>query len=86
MIALYYATSALPQVALDSGTRMMAAPGYVVGKLQEEVGAASDCSNFASLPGLRSAVGGDIQRVGPGERWESWEFTEAPYGLPKFGQ
>merc|ERR1719267_15637 len=40
------------QVAVDTGTSMLAGPSDLVDKLNDKLGAREDCSNFASLPQL----------------------------------
>merc|ERR1719389_1270002 len=45
------------QVAVDTGTSMLAGPSDMVDKLSNMVGAKSDCSNFDSLPKLGFQIG-----------------------------
>jgi hypothetical protein len=53
------------QVAVDTGTSMLAGPSDLVDKLSEMLGAKSDCSNFDSLPYLGFQVGDKILNLKP---------------------
>ncbi|CAE7242158.1 Ctse [Symbiodinium natans] len=48
------------QVAVDTGTSMLAGPPALVNSLQEKVSAKEDCSNFDSLPNIGFKVGNKV--------------------------
>lgn len=53
------------QVAVDTGTSMLAGPTDLVDKLSSMVNAKSDCSNFASLPKLGFQIGNKVLNLKP---------------------
>jgi len=53
------------QVAVDTGTSMLAGPSDLVDKLSNMVGAKDDCSNFDSLPKLGFQVGDKVLNLMP---------------------
>jgi hypothetical protein len=53
------------QVAVDSGTNLLAGPSQVHQKLLQELRIARDCSNFASLPNLGLTVNGHKFEIPP---------------------
>merc|ERR1719161_1243592 len=53
------------QVAVDTGTSMLAGPSDLIDKLSELTGAKDDCSNFDSLPKIGFQVGDKILNLKP---------------------
>jgi len=53
------------QVAVDTGTSMLAGPSDLVDKLSSMVNAKSDCSNFDSLPKLGFQIGNKVLNLKP---------------------
>jgi pepsin A len=53
------------QVAVDTGTSMLAGPTSLVDQMQDRVGAKSDCSNFDSLPKLGFIIGDTVLNLQP---------------------
>eukprot|EP00746_Dinoflagellata_sp_MGD_P001264 gnl/MRDRNA2_/MRDRNA2_102376_c0_seq1.p1 gnl/MRDRNA2_/MRDRNA2_102376_c0~~gnl/MRDRNA2_/MRDRNA2_102376_c0_seq1.p1 ORF type:complete len:665 (-),score=169.14 gnl/MRDRNA2_/MRDRNA2_102376_c0_seq1:91-2085(-) len=53
------------QVAVDTGTSMLAGPSDLVDKLSSKIGASSDCSNFATLPKLGFKIGNKVLNLDP---------------------
>jgi len=53
------------QVAVDTGTSMLAGPSELVDKLSNMVGAKDDCSNFDSLPKVGFQVGDKVLNLMP---------------------
>merc|ERR1719161_1397047 len=53
------------QVAVDTGTSMLAGPSDLIDKLANMVNAKSDCSNFDSLPKLGFQVGNKVLNLAP---------------------
>merc|ERR1719321_2356920 len=53
------------QVAVDTGTSMLAGPSDLVDKLSSQIGASSDCSNFAMLPKLGFKIGDKVLNLDP---------------------
>jgi len=53
------------QVAVDTGTSMLAGPSDLVDKLSSKIGASSDCSNFATLPKLGFKLGNKVLNLDP---------------------
>jgi hypothetical protein len=53
------------QVAVDTGTSMLAGPSDLVDKLNDKLGAKEDCSNFASLPQLGFQIGDKVLNLDP---------------------
>mmetsp|Transcript_4818 Transcript_4818/g.10770 ORF Transcript_4818/g.10770 Transcript_4818/m.10770 type:complete len:419 (-) Transcript_4818:44-1300(-) len=53
------------QVAVDTGTSLMAGPTDIVNALTEKLKVASDCSNFKSLPDLGFVVGENTLTLKP---------------------
>merc|ERR1719321_1689981 len=53
------------QVAVDTGTSMLAGPSDLVDKLTAKVGAKGDCSNFNTLPRLGFKIGNRVLNMEP---------------------
>lgn len=53
------------QVAVDTGTSMLAGPTEVISKLKEKLDVKSDCSNMKTLPKLGFAMAGKILNMDP---------------------
>lgn len=53
------------QVAVDTGTSMLAGPSDLVDKLSDMVNAKEDCSNFAALPKLGFQIGSTVLNLKP---------------------
>lgn len=53
------------QVAVDTGTSMLAGPSDLVDKLNDKLSAKEDCSNFASLPQLGFQIGDKVLNLDP---------------------
>jgi len=53
------------QVAVDTGTSMLAGPSDLVDKLSEKLAAKDDCSNFNSLPNLGFKIGDKVLNLSP---------------------
>jgi len=53
------------QVAVDTGTSMLAGPSDLVDKLTSKLGAKSDCSNFNELPRLGFQLAGRVLNLAP---------------------
>jgi len=53
------------QVAVDTGTSMLAGPTNLVDRLSNRLGARDDCSNFASLPNIGFKIGDRILNLSP---------------------
>eukprot|EP00933_Yihiella_yeosuensis_P081137 TRINITY_DN94689_c0_g1_i1.p1 TRINITY_DN94689_c0_g1~~TRINITY_DN94689_c0_g1_i1.p1 ORF type:complete len:436 (-),score=83.20 TRINITY_DN94689_c0_g1_i1:141-1448(-) len=53
------------EVAVDTGTSMLAGPSDVISKLERLVGAKSDCSNFRKLPDLGFVLHGRVLNLKP---------------------
>jgi len=53
------------EVAVDTGTSMLAGPSDLVDKLSSMVGAKEDCSNFNSLPKIGFQIGDKILNLRP---------------------
>merc|ERR1719387_2732745 len=53
------------QVAVDTGTSMLAGPSDLVDKLSDQLGAKEDCTNFASLPQLGFQIGDRVLNLDP---------------------
>ncbi|CAK0791217.1 unnamed protein product, partial [Prorocentrum cordatum] len=53
------------QVAVDTGTSLLAGPSGVVDKLVQELSVADDCSNMRDLPDLGFVVGGKTLNLAP---------------------
>jgi len=53
------------QVAVDTGTSMLAGPSDLVDKLSSKLGAKDDCSNFASLPRIGFKIGNKVLNLAP---------------------
>jgi len=53
------------QVAVDTGTSMLAGPSDLVDKLSDMVNAKSDCSNFDSLPNIGFQIGDHVLNLKP---------------------
>jgi saccharopepsin len=59
------------QVAVDTGTSMLAGPSDLVDKLSSMVGAKEDCSNFNSLPKLGFQIGQRVLNLKPDDYMDS---------------
>ncbi|CAD7971373.1 unnamed protein product [Amoebophrya sp. A120] len=55
------------QVAVDTGTSMLAGPTSLIQELSRRVNVASDCSNYANLPNIGFAVGDKVLNLRPEE-------------------
>eukprot|EP00933_Yihiella_yeosuensis_P045514 TRINITY_DN408_c0_g1_i4.p1 TRINITY_DN408_c0_g1~~TRINITY_DN408_c0_g1_i4.p1 ORF type:complete len:424 (-),score=117.30 TRINITY_DN408_c0_g1_i4:376-1647(-) len=55
------------QVAVDTGTSMLAGPTEVITKLKEKLGVKDDCSNMKTLPKLGFAMQGKILNMDPAD-------------------
>merc|ERR1719171_3126768 len=53
------------QVAVDTGTSMLAGPSDLIDKISNLVGAKDDCSNFDSLPKLGFQIGDTVLNLTP---------------------
>jgi len=53
------------QVAVDTGTSMLAGPTELVDKLSSMVNAKEDCSNFEQLPNIGFQIGGAVLNLRP---------------------
>lgn len=53
------------QVAVDTGTSMLAGPSDLVDKLSSKLAAKDDCSNFASLPNIGFKIGNKVLNLAP---------------------
>jgi cathepsin E len=74
------------QVAVDTGTSMLAGPSDLVDKLTEKLGAKSDCSNFNELPNLGFSLGGRNLNLAPDDYMdhsgESCDFSVMQLDVP----
>merc|ERR1719199_551686 len=59
------------EVAVDTGTSMLAGPSDLVDKLSNMVGAKEDCSNFNSLPNLGFQIGDKVLNLKPDDYMDS---------------
>mmetsp|Transcript_52208 Transcript_52208/g.121878 ORF Transcript_52208/g.121878 Transcript_52208/m.121878 type:complete len:441 (-) Transcript_52208:120-1442(-) len=59
------------QVAVDTGTSMLAGPSRVIEALTDRLQVASDCSNYESLPDLGFIVAGHVMNLKPAEYVDS---------------
>jgi len=55
------------QVAVDTGTSMLAGPSDVVRQLTERLNAKDDCSNFGSLPDIGFKIGSKVLNLNPSD-------------------
>jgi saccharopepsin len=53
------------QVAVDTGTSMLAGPSDLIEKISAQVGAKDDCSNFASLPKIGFQINNKVLNLKP---------------------
>ncbi|CAE7779778.1 Ctse [Symbiodinium pilosum] len=74
------------QVAVDTGTSMLAGPPALVARLQEKVAAREDCSNYDSLPNIGFKVGNKILNLKPEDYMDRDEtgcsFSLMPLDVP----
>jgi len=74
------------QVAVDTGTSMLAGPPALVNSLQERVAAHADCSNYDSLPNIGFKVGNKILNLKPEDYMDKDEtgcsFSLMPLDVP----
>lgn len=74
------------QVAVDTGTSMLAGPPALVNSLQERVSARADCSNYDSLPNIGFKVGNKILNLKPEDYMDKDEtgcsFSLMPLDVP----
>mmetsp|Transcript_25122 Transcript_25122/g.74707 ORF Transcript_25122/g.74707 Transcript_25122/m.74707 type:complete len:594 (+) Transcript_25122:92-1873(+) len=61
------------QVAVDTGTSMLAGPSDLVDKLTGKLGAKEDCSNMASLPNLGFRIGDRVLNLSPEDYMDQGE-------------
>jgi len=61
------------QVAVDTGTSMLAGPSDLVDKLTAKLGAKEDCSNMASLPNLGFRIGDRVLNLSPEDYMDQGE-------------
>jgi hypothetical protein len=61
------------QVAVDTGTSMLAGPSDLVDKLSSKLGAKEDCSNMASLPNIGFRIGDRILNLSPDDYMDQGE-------------
>jgi hypothetical protein len=59
------------EVAVDTGTSMLAGPSDLVDKLSSMLGAKEDCSNFKSLPKLGFQIGDRVLNLKPDDYMDS---------------
>jgi len=59
------------EVAVDTGTSMLAGPTDLVDKLSKMLGAKEDCSNFNSLPKLGFQIGDKVLNLKPDDYMDS---------------
>jgi len=59
------------QVAVDTGTSMLAGPSDLVDKLSNMIAAKEDCSNFNSLPKLGFQIGDKVLNLKPDDYMDS---------------
>jgi len=55
------------QVAVDTGTSMLAGPSDVVRQLTERLNAKDDCSNFGALPDIGFKIGSKVLNLNPSD-------------------
>jgi len=74
------------QVAVDTGTSMLAGPPRLVSSLQEKVSAKEDCSNFDQLPNIGFKIGNKILNLKPEDYMDRDEsgcsFSLMPLDVP----
>lgn len=63
------------QVAVDTGTSMLAGPSDLVDKLSDKIGAKNDCSNFAMLPKIGFKLGNRILNLDPDDYMDKGQGT-----------
>merc|ERR1719424_565036 len=59
------------EVAVDTGTSMLAGPSDLVDKLSEMLGAKSDCSNYKTLPKIGFKIGDRVLNLKPDDYMDS---------------
>jgi len=64
------------QVAVDTGTSLMAGPGDIMNSLIDKLNVSSDCSNYHALPDLGFVVGNHILNLKPEDYVEKGEGKE----------
>lgn len=55
------------QVAVDTGTSLLAGPTRMIRHLVEKLKVAGDCSNFETLPNLGFIIGGEVLTLSPSD-------------------
>lgn len=74
------------QVAVDTGTSMLAGPSDLVNDLDRRIGAKEDCSNFHSLPTIGFMVGNKILNLSPDDYMDKdssgCSFSLMPLDVP----
>merc|ERR1719487_1514504 len=68
------------EVAVDTGTSMLAGPSDLVDKLSNMVAAKSDCSNFNSLPKLGFQIGDRVLNLKPDDYMDS-DHSDCSFSL-----
>jgi len=68
------------QVAVDTGTSMLAGPSDLVDKLSNMISAKEDCSNFANLPKLGFQIGDKVLNLKPDDYMDS-SSTDCSFSL-----
>lgn len=68
------------QVAVDTGTSMLAGPSDLVDKLSNLLAAKDDCSNYASLPKLGFQIGDKVLNLKPDDYMDS-SATDCSFSL-----
>eukprot|EP00451_Oxyrrhis_marina_P004060 CAMPEP_0204276346 /NCGR_PEP_ID=MMETSP0468-20130131/27907_1 /ASSEMBLY_ACC=CAM_ASM_000383 /TAXON_ID=2969 /ORGANISM="Oxyrrhis marina" /LENGTH=525 /DNA_ID=CAMNT_0051252933 /DNA_START=57 /DNA_END=1634 /DNA_ORIENTATION=+ len=53
------------QVAVDTGTSMLAGPSSLIDKMEKKLGLKDDCSNFNDMPRLGFAIGNKVLNLQP---------------------